>query len=106
MNAFAEMAVTTNFSFLRGASHGEELVAQAKALGLAGIGVADRNTLAGLMRAHVAAKEEGLKLAVGARLVFRDGTPDILVYPRDRAAYGRLCRLLTVGNRREIYRDY
>ncbi len=100
MSAFAELAVTTNFSFLRGASHAEELVPQARALGLAGIGVADRNTLAGLVRAHVAAKEEGLKLAVGARLVFRDGTPDILVYPRDRAAYGRLCRLLTVGNKR------
>ncbi len=100
MSVFAEMAVTTNFSFLRGASHGEELVAQAKALGLAGIGVADRNTLAGLVRAHVAAKEADLKLAIGARLVFRDGTPDILVYPRDRATYGRLCRLLTVGNKR------
>jgi len=100
MSDFAELAVTTNFSFLRGASHPEELVLQAKALGLAGIGVADRNTLAGVVRAHAAAKEHGVRLAVGARLVFRDGTPDILVYPKDRAAYGRLTRLLTIGNRR------
>lgn len=100
MSDFAELAVTTNFSFLRGASHPEELVRQAKALGLAGIGVADRNTLAGVVRAHAAAKEHGVRLAVGARLVFRDRTPDILVYPKDRAAYGRLTRLLTLGNRR------
>ena len=100
MSNFAELAVTTNFSFLRGASHPEELVLQARALGLAGIGVADRNTLAGVVRAHAAAKEHGVRLAVGARLVFRDGMPDILVYPKDRAAYGRLTRLLTIGNRR------
>ncbi len=100
MTAFAELCVTTNFSFLRGASHPEELAFEAKALGLAGLGVADRNTLAGVVRAHAAAKEVGLRLAVGARLVFRDGTPDILCYPRDRAAYGRLTRLLTVGGRR------
>jgi error-prone DNA polymerase len=100
MKGFAELAVTTNFSFLRGAAHPEELVLQAKALGLAGIGVADRNTLAGVVRAHAAAKQHDVRLAVGARLVFRDGTPDILVYPKDRAAYGRLTRLLTIGNRR------
>ncbi|KAF0184436.1 MAG: error-prone DNA polymerase [Caulobacteraceae bacterium] len=100
MSGFAELAITTNFSFLRGASHPEELVLQAKALGLAGIGVADRNTLAGIVRAHAAAKQHGVRLAVGARLVFRDATPDILVYPKDRAAYGRLTRLLTIGNRR------
>jgi len=97
---FAELAVTTNFSFLRSGSHPEELVTQAKALGLSGIGVADRNSLAGVVRAHAAAKEAELRLAVGARLVFRDGTPDILAYPRDRAAYARLTRLLTLGNRR------
>jgi error-prone DNA polymerase len=100
MSGFAELAVTTNFSFLRGASHPEELVLQAKTLGLEGIGVADRNTLAGVVRAHAAAQEHGVRLAVGARLVFRDWTPDILVYPKDRAAYGRLTRLLTIGNRR------
>ncbi|MBL8537018.1 MAG: error-prone DNA polymerase [Hyphomonadaceae bacterium] len=97
---FAELCVTTNFSFLRGASHPEELVFQAKSLGLTGIGVADRNTLAGVVRAHAAAKEAGLRLAIGARLVFRDRTPDVLVYPQDRAAYARLTRLLTIGNRR------
>jgi len=100
MSGFAELAVTTNFSFLRGASHPEELMMQAKALGLEGVGVADRNTLAGVVRAHAAAKEYGVRLAVGARLVFRDGTPDIIVYPKDRAAWGRLTRLLTIGNRR------
>ncbi len=100
MTRFAELCVTTNFSFLRGASHPEELVFKARELALAGIGVADRNTLAGVVRAHAAAKEAGVRLAVGARLVFRDGTPDIFCYPRDRAAYGRLTRLLTIGGRR------
>ncbi|MFL9825308.1 error-prone DNA polymerase [Rhodoplanes sp. SY1] len=100
MTAYAELAVTTNFSFLRGASHPEELVVQAKALGLAGLGIADRNSVAGVVRAHEAAKEHGLRLAVGARLVFADGTPDILAYPRDRAAWSRLTRLLTLGKRR------
>ncbi len=75
---YAELQVTTNFSFLRGGSHGEELVAQAKALGLAAIAVADRNTLAGVVRAHVAAKEVGLRLIVGARLDLQDA-PSLLV---------------------------
>ncbi|MDQ2081796.1 OB-fold nucleic acid binding domain-containing protein [Xanthobacteraceae bacterium Astr-EGSB] len=100
MTAYAELAVTTNFSFLRGASHAEELVARAKELGLAGLGVADINSVAGVVRAHDAAKEHGVRLAVGTRLVFADGTPDILAYPRDRAAWGRLTRLLTLGKRR------
>ena len=98
--SFAELCVTTNFSFLRSGSHPEEMAAQAKVLGLAGIGVADRNTLAGVVRAHVVAKEEGLRLIVGARLVFMDGAPDILAYPRDRAGYAQLTRLLTRGNLR------
>jgi error-prone DNA polymerase len=97
---YAEFAVTTNFSFLRGASHPEELVLQAKAHGLAGLGIADRNSVAGVVRAHVMAKEHGLRLAVGARLVFADGTPDILAYPCARAAWGRLTRLLSHGKRR------
>jgi error-prone DNA polymerase len=97
---YAELAVTTNFSFLRGASRPEELVACAKRLGLAGIGVADRNSVAGVVRAHMAANEKGLRLAIGARLVFADGTPDILAYPRDRTAWGRLTRLLSLGKRR------
>src|SRR5579871_4095732 len=101
---FAEFGAMTNFSFLRGASHPEEIVLQAAELGLAGIGIADRNSLAGVVRAHIFAKEKrstlgDLRIAPGARLVFIDGTPDLLVYPQDRAAYGRLCRILTKGNR-------
>ena len=78
---FAELAVTTNFSFLTGGSHPEELAFAAAELGLAGIAVADRNTLAGVVRGHLAAKEAGLRYAVGCRLSFRDGTPDILAWP-------------------------
>ena len=102
---FAELAAATNFSFLRGASHPEEMVARAAELGLAGIGIADRNTLAGVVRAHVFARENkealaGMRVVSGARLAFDDGTPDVLAYPTDRAAYGRLCRILTAGNLR------
>ncbi len=107
MLPFAEIAVTTNFSFLRGASHPKEFVAQAAALGYVAIGIADRNTLAGVVRAYSALEEIREqtsaplpKLLVGARLVFVDGTPDILAYPEDRAAYGRLCRLLSEGKLR------
>ncbi|MBX9745530.1 MAG: PHP domain-containing protein, partial [Hyphomonadaceae bacterium] len=104
--SFAELCVTTNFSFLRSGSHPEEMVAQAAELGLAGIGIADRNTLAGVVRAHMQAKalkEEfgsDIRVVVGARLIFRDGTPDLVVYPKDRAAFSNLTRLLTIGNRR------
>jgi error-prone DNA polymerase len=104
--AYAELAVTSNFSFLRGASHPEELVQQAKALGLSGLGIADRNTVAGVVRAHAAmanrqtATDQLFKLAVGARLGFADGSPDILAYPQHRAGWGRLTRLLTVGKSR------
>ena len=86
----------TNFSFLEGGSHAAELVDQAKALGLAGLGVADRNSLAGVVRAHAAAKEHGLPLLrrLPAEL---PGGAELIVYPRDRAAYGRLCRLLSIG---------
>jgi error-prone DNA polymerase len=98
--AYAELAVTTNFSFLRGASHPEELVAAARRLGMRGIGIADRNSVAGVVRAHMAAKAAGSRLAVGTRLVFADGTPDIFAYPQDRAAWGRLTRLLSRGKRR------
>ncbi len=97
---YIELAVTTNFSFLRGASHPKEFVAQAQALGHAAIGITDRNSLAGVVRAFSQAKVLNFPIHVGTRLVFSDGTPDILAYPTDRAAYGRLCRLLTVGNRR------
>ncbi len=97
---YAELAVTTNFSFLRGGSHPEELVTMAKALGLAALGIADRNSLAGVVRAHVAAKEVGQRLLVGARLAFEEEGMEVLCYPVDRAAYGRLSALLTLGKRR------
>src|SRR3978361_422980 len=101
--AYAKIGITTNFSFLRGGSHPQDYVQQASELRLPVIGIADHNTLAGVVRAY---KELGNpdvkhppKLLIGSRLVLIDGTPDILVYPRDRAAYGRLCQLLTRGKR-------
>jgi DNA-directed DNA polymerase III (polc) len=102
---YAELLAATNFSFLRGASHPFEMVGQAAGLGLSGIGICDRNSLSGVVRAYAAARDlakdnPGFKLAVGARLVFSDDTPDIAVYPTDRDAYGRLSALLTLGNRR------
>jgi error-prone DNA polymerase len=99
---YVEFAVTSNFSFLRGASHPEELMVQADHLGFGGLGLADRNSVAGVVRAHLVKRENDFKLRYhpGSRLVFADGTPDILAYPRDRSAWGRLCRLLTIGNRR------
>ncbi len=143
MTAYAEFATTTNFSFLRGSSHPRDLVIRALLAGHAGIGIADRNSVAGVVRAYSALEDirrDGLpapekvrdgsgpgehvwrdsvdperwpcepararamakafRLTVGARLVFADGTPDILVYPENRDGWARLCRLLTVGNRR------
>jgi len=101
---YAELQVTSHFSFLRGASSPQELVEQADALGLAAIAVTDRNSLAGIVRAHSAAKElkekgHALRLVVGARLDFTDA-PSVLAYPTDRAAYGRLAQMLTDGKRR------
>lgn len=95
---YAELQVTSHFSFLRGASSCEELFAQAKALGIEALGIVDRNSLAAIPRAHKIAKELELRLVVGCRL---DLTQDVsvLVYPTDREAYGRLCRLLTFGKR-------
>jgi len=99
---YFEFALASNFSFLRGASHPEELMLQAAHIGLDGLGLSDRNSVAGVVRAHLIKREKELSLAYhpGARLVFADGTPDILAYPRDRPAWGRLCRLLTRGNLR------
>lgn len=98
---YAEIGITTNFSFLRGGSQPQEYVQQASEFRLPAIGIADRNTLAGVVRAYKELENSDVKhkpkLLIGSRLVFIDGTPDILVYPRDRAAYGRLCRLLTRG---------
>ena len=96
---YAELQVTSNFSFLRGASHPKELVWAAKELGHRAIAIADRNTLAGIVRAHSMAKELDFRLVVGARLVF-DDAPSVLCFPRDYPAYARLSTLLTVGKRR------
>jgi len=140
---YAELATATNFSFLRGASSAKDMVLAALMLGYKGLGIADRNTLSGVVRAWAALKhirEDGLpapdkvreggspgehswaphpdeeqlkqyrqelqqdahdfRLVVGARLAFTDGAPDIIAYPRNRNGWGRLCRLLTTGNRR------
>ncbi len=140
-SAYAELAAASNFSFLRGASHPKDLVLTAILQGHAGLGLADRNTVAGVVRAWSALKElravglnppekvrdggspgevafiedplndpalseevkqraTDFRLLTGARLVFNDGTPDILAYPETRAGWGRLTRLLTLGNRR------
>ncbi len=99
--AYAELAVTSNFTFLTGASHPDEFVAQAAALGYRALALADHNTLAGIVRAHVAAKDAGIPFIVGCRLRFvAPANLSLFVYPTDRAAYGRLCRLLTIGKRR------
>jgi error-prone DNA polymerase len=109
MTYYAELQVTTNFSFLRGAAHPDELVVTAAASGHAAIGITDHNSLAGIVRAHHAAKEVGIRLVVGCCLDLRDGT-SLLTFPEDRAAYGRLARLLTLGKRRapkgECHLDY
>ncbi len=94
-----ELHVTTHFSFLRGASSPEELFAAAALLGIPALGVTDHGSLAGMVRAHQAAKVTGVRLVVGCRLDLEDAAP-LLVYPTDRAAYGRLCRLLSLGKAR------
>src|SRR3954469_18348071 len=105
MTRYAELQAASNFSFLRGASHPWELVAGADALGLEAVGICDRNSLAGVVRAWSQMqdlKEAGstIRALTGCRLDFVDGTPSLLVYPSDREAYGRLTRLLTLGQRR------
>jgi len=109
---FAELAAATHYSFLRGASSPGDMVMQAMALGMTGIGIADRNSVAGVVRAHAAlrlareeAEEEGItlpdfKLIVGSRLVFADETPETIVYPLGRRGWGRLTRMLSTGNLR------
>ncbi|HRK31271.1 MAG TPA: PHP domain-containing protein [Tepidisphaeraceae bacterium] len=97
---YAELDVISNFSFLRGASHPDELVYTAANLGYRAIALTDVCTLAGMVRAHAAAKECGMKLIVGSRLQFADGMPDILVWCMNRTGYGNLCKLLTIGKRR------
>ncbi|WHO39661.1 error-prone DNA polymerase [Sphingobium sp. AP49] len=133
---FAELVAISNYSFLHGASHPADLVGEAIALGFKAIGVADRNSVAGVVRAYVALRdapetartklledkkargepesltpeeeagcETDLRLIVGARLVFVDGTPDIIVYPASRQGWGKLTRLLTKGNIKAIKGD-
>ncbi|MEM8541789.1 MAG: PHP domain-containing protein, partial [Pseudomonadota bacterium] len=100
MNNYVELSVASNFSFLRGASHAEELVVRAKRLELAGISITDHNSVAGLVRGHMAAKEAQLPFAPGCRLVFMDDTPDVFVWPESRIAWGNLCELLSYGKRK------
>jgi error-prone DNA polymerase len=96
---YAELQVTSHFSFLRGASSCEQLFAHAALIGIEALAIADRNSLAGIVRAHEAAKVTGVRLIVGCRLDLADGT-SVLVYPTDRPAYSRLCRVLSVGKKR------
>ncbi|MBB3391442.1 DNA-directed DNA polymerase III PolC [Rhizobium sp. BK275] len=124
--AFFEIGTRTNFSFLEGASKPEEMVVQAACLKLGGLGVADRNSVAGVVRAHAQAQQleeryrnrdailaeakkkgktkiilDPIRVQPGARLVFSDGTPDVLAYPRNRKGWANLCRLLSAGNLKE-----
>ena len=96
---YTELQITTNFSFLRGASHPEELAEQAAALGYNSIAITDRNSFAGIVRAHAAAKKNGIRIIVGCRLDLLDGL-SLLAYPTNKHAYSQLCSLLTTGNLR------
>src|SRR5947207_6748677 len=95
---YAELHCKTNFSFLQGASHPDELVCRAVELGYAALAITDRNSLAGVVRAHGAAKDVALKLLIGAELTPTDA-PAAVLLATDRKSYGRLCRLLTIGRR-------
>ena len=97
--SYTELQVTTNYSFLRGASHIEELITRAALLGMKALAITDRNSLAGIVRAHQRAKEAGIRLIIGCRLDLMNG-PSVLVYPITRTGYARLTRLLTVGKNR------
>jgi error-prone DNA polymerase len=102
---YAELISTSNFSFLRSGSHPEELVSAAMQLGLKALALTDRNSFSGIVRGYVAARDlheayPDFRYIVGVRLCFADGTPDIIAYPTNRVAYGRLCKLLTVANAR------
>ncbi|WP_286735144.1 MULTISPECIES: error-prone DNA polymerase [Sphingobacterium] len=107
---YCELQITSNFSFLEGASHPEELIEQAALLGYNSVALTDRNSLAGIVRAHMAAKKNGIRLIPACRLDLQDG-PSLLAYPTDKEAYGRLSTLLTVGNLRtekgrcELYKN-
>src|SRR5687768_9444704 len=96
---YTELQVTTNFSFLRGASHPEELVEQAAKYGYTSIAITDRNSFAGIVRGHVAAKKSGIRIIPACRLDLLDG-PSLLAFPTDIKAYSQISSLLTVGNLR------
>lgn len=96
---YAELQITTNFSFLRGASHPEEFVRQAATYGYTAIAITDRNTFAGIVRAHATAKKSGIRFIPGCRLDLMDG-PSLLAFPTNIHAYSQLSNLLTVGNLR------
>ena len=96
---YAELHCKTNFSFLEGASHPDEIVRRAAELGYRALAITDRNSLAGVVRAHGAAKDEGLKLIVGAEIT-PDDAPPVVLWATDRASYGRFSRLITLGRRR------
>ena len=99
--SYAELCVMSNFTFLTGASHAEELVERAAKLELGAIAIADRNTFGGIVRGHAIAKALGVKFIVGVRLGLLDGS-EILAYPKSRDAFGRLTRLLTIGKQRTV----
>jgi error-prone DNA polymerase len=99
MSGYVELQCASHFSFLRGVSSAEELFATAAMLGMEALAVTDLNSLSGIVRAHEAARTTGVRLIVGCRLRLRDGS-ELLVYPKDRPAYARLCRLLSVGKGR------
>ena len=96
---YTELQTTTNFSFLQGASHPHELVEHAAALGYKEIAITDCNTLAGIVRAHAAAKQSGIRIIAACRLDLLDGS-SLLAYPTTKTAYSGLSNLLTTGNRR------
>jgi len=98
---YAEFGIQSNFSFLRGASRPEELVLTAKLMGYTAIGLADRNSVAGVVRAWKQAEEQEIDYHPGCRLVFSDDAPDVLAYPQDRQGWAHLCRMLTQANMRE-----
>lgn len=97
--SYTELQITSNFSFLRGGSHPHELIEQAALLGYTEVAITDHNTLAGVVRAHMAAKKAGIRLIIGCRLELLDGPP-LLAYPTDKDAYARLSGLLSTGNLR------
>src|ERR1039457_720071 len=105
MNTYAELHCLSNFTFLRGASHPEELVERAHELGYSALAITDECSLAGIVRAHVAAKACGLKLIVGSEIRFADG-PSIVLLATDRTGYGNLSALITLGRRNDIKGRY